>query len=315
MQRKHGDFPDERLVKKADVSVRRGIDAFQRIKQCRACHVEVARALVASAVLRQHGKVAVEHAQSAGYALASAPTVPLQKKQHVDDIGENPRCPVAYILPDHAHPPEIIVRHKRRYDPTINLLPHAPRNQRADSVELILQQVQNIRQRRRCLRGKEIDIGVCRVRQRTLVHRRSAGVIASVVCAQHPCRFLADAPKPVDDCIQICSVVQQTFAQHRAHQQAAPREIWLFISHSVARSAERKKLRRRHHRVARSGFVCPRKDLLFFALGDGVPRCPLLPLGKRMIIFRNPQMLMKRVRIQISSKHISPSCRSWQCLQ
>ena len=207
------------------------------------------------------------------------------------------------------------MRHKRRHDPTVNLLPHAPRNQRADPVELILQQIQNIRQRRRCLRGKEIDIGVCRIRQRTLIHRRSAGMVTSVVRAQHPCRFLADAPQPVDHAVQIGSVIQQTIAQHRAHQQAAPREIWLFISHSVARSTERKKLRCRHHRVARSGFVCPRKDLLFFALSDGVPRCPLMPQGERVVIFRSPQMLMKRVRIQISSKHISPSCRSWQCPQ
>ena len=207
------------------------------------------------------------------------------------------------------------MRHKRCHDPTVNLLPHAPRNQRADSVELILQQVQNIRQRRRCLRGKEIDIGVCRVRQRTLVHRRSAGVIASVVRTQHPCCFLADAPQPVDHAVQIRSVIRQAFRQRRAHEHMAPGEIRRFIRLPVPRSAERKKLRRRHHRVARSGFVCPREDLLFFALGDGVPRCPLLPSGKRMIIFRNPQMLMKRVRIQISSKHISPSCRSWQCLQ
>ena len=185
------------------------------------------------------------------------------------------------------------MRHKRRYDPTINLLPHAPRNQRADSVELILQQVQNIRQRRRCLRGKEIDIGVCRIRQRTLVHRRSAGVIASVVRAQHPRRFLADAPKPVDDCIQICSVIQQTFAQHRAHQQAASREIWLFISHSVARSAEREKLRRRNHRIAALRLFPPFKHLPPLVFGEGMPCVAALPLWKRMVVFTGAKQRMK----------------------
>ena len=185
------------------------------------------------------------------------------------------------------------MRHKRRHDPTVNLLPHAPRNQRADLVELILQQVQNIRQRRRCLRGKEIDIGIRRVRQRTLVHRRSAGVIASVMRTQHPRRFLADAPKPVDYAVQIGSVIRQTFRQRRAHEHMAPGEIRRFIRLPVPRSAEREKLRCRNHRIAALRLFPPFKHLPPLVFGEGVPRVAALPLWKWMVIFTGAKQRMK----------------------
>ena len=257
VHRERGDAPNQRFVVKAHAPAGRLIHAFQRVKQRRARHVEIARALVASPIRRQNRQIAVQHPHRAGHALAPAPDIPLQKQQRVDHVRENPRRPVADVLADHAHPPEIVAVHKRGNDAPVDLVSHAPRDQRADPVELILQQIQDIRQRRRRLRRKEIDIRVIRVRQRPLVHRRAAGVVAAVVRAEHPCRLLADAPQPVDHRVQIRSVVQQTFAQRRAHQPVSPRKIRLFIGHSVARSAKREELRRRHHRVALPGLIRP----------------------------------------------------------
>ena len=301
---------NHRFLVEADLTIGRLIHAFQCIEERRTSHVEVPSPFIAATILRQHGQITVQHAQGTGNALALAPAVPLQQKQHVNHIGKNPGRPVAHILADHAHPPEVIMLHEGHNDSPVNFQPHPTGNQWTDRIQLIFQQIQNVCQHRRRLRRKQIHIGIGHIRQEPFVHRRTAGMITAVVGTEHPGGFLTDAPEPVNHRIQIGAVVQQAFAQGSPHQQISSGKVGCLIHHSVARPAEGQELGCRYHRESLPGFFRPGKDFRFFLLWEMIPRRSLLPSRKRMIIL--PQQGMQRMGIYICSKHFIPSCQLWQ---
>ena len=147
-------------------------------------------------------------------------------------------------------------------NPPLNLPAHAPHDQRADGVQPVSKQIKDIRQRRRRLRGEEIDIRIVRIRQRPFIHGLCAGMVAAVVRGNHPRRLLADAPETVDDRVQVRSVVRDALRQRRADELVPALKVRRLIRSAAAAAGKREELRRRQHRIARFGLLAPGKQRL-----------------------------------------------------